>query len=107
MKPDPLLALIRSYVDRHNQTPGANQIYAAVDFRKPGGIGRLCAALEAVAEEHLADRNSIPPDQMDRETLASRLSEALRTAHGFDDGDGELIVGSPADVRRILFEALA
>ncbi len=52
------------------------------------------------------NRKPIPVEDMDRETLATRLALALGQPCNAT-GRAEMVVLTLADVRRILFEALA
>lgn len=62
------------------------------NFRERGGVTRLCAALIALSDAY----RGAP--------LAAR--DALEKAHGFNDGDGPLIVGNPDEVLATITKAL-
>lgn len=62
------------------------------NFRERGGVTRLCAALIAFAEAYRA--------------IPEKVRDALDTAHGFNDGDGQLIVGNPDEVLTTITKAL-
>ncbi len=47
---DPILAAIVDFGRKHGRGPRPAEVYAMADFRQPGGIGRLCAALSAFGE---------------------------------------------------------
>jgi SOS-response transcriptional repressor LexA len=58
MSASPLLDAIVAYAVTHGRAPTREQIHTAANFTQPGGITRLCEALEAVAQEELKRRTA-------------------------------------------------
>ena len=52
---DPMLQAIAKFIAANRRAPTPDEIYALADFRRPGGIGRLCAALAAVGSGAVED----------------------------------------------------
>ena len=53
---DPLLIAIATFIDRRGREPSPDEVYAMINFRQPGGIGRACAALSKVAQNRVAQQ---------------------------------------------------
>lgn len=52
---DPMLRGIASFIQAYRRAPTPTEVYEMANFRQPGGIGRLCAALAAVGAGAVQD----------------------------------------------------
>lgn len=86
---DPILAGLRDFVDARKAVPSLGEINDnIIDFRRAGGIARCRSAFQALAENY---RNR----QVSRAETIKAVTERLTKVHGFDDGEGMLIIVSP------------
>lgn len=107
-----LLTFIRAFVAEHEYSPSYDQMAAHLGLASKSGVHRLIVALEERGKiVRVADRaRSVSPVNAaptpDNVSLANRLSSALMDAHGFDDGDGVMLVCSEKELRRTILAAL-
>lgn len=95
-----LLGWLRDYADSQRKPPSVEEIETAANFRVKGALARCLLALREVAVLHLA--GSVGASGVTADTLVKEL----QAAHGFDDGDGPMIVCTPQEALHVLRGAM-
>jgi hypothetical protein len=91
---NPIIKAMQDYVDRFGHAPGIDVIEALGNFREAGGLTRILTALQSVAETYrLAKIAPAAPESVVRNIIAK---------HGFDDGEGMMVVMTEAELRAAL-----
>ena len=95
-----MLCWLRDYADQERKPPSIEEIEQAANFRVKGALARCLLALREVAVLHLAHLSQT------RGVSPETLVKEMQAAHGFDDGDGPMIVCTPAEALNVLRGAM-
>lgn len=101
------LDYVREHIRKHGFPPSYEEIAAQLKLTSKSGIFRLLRSLMRqgliVQEPYVARGITLPVTTLPTvETIASELEKA----HGFDDGEGIVIVCTPEELRATLAKAL-
>lgn len=107
-----LLNFIRAFVAEHEFSPSYEEMATFMGFAAKSAIHRLLKCLERGGHVRMI-RNvarSVTPvhraPAVPDVAMAGTLTNAVVDAHGFDDGEGLMIVCTPKELRQALLAAL-